>query len=341
MHPNYKRKVNLIVKKYIYFFLGMMFVSSAFVGCNSTDEESLVIYSGRSQYLINPILDSFAESTGIDVQVRYGGSVDLALLIEEEGEKSPADVYISKSPGPVAYLAERDLLSDLPEDVLAISPGSDAGNWVAVSGRQRVLVYNRENVTESELPESVFELTEANWKGRLAIAPRNGSFQDFFTLFRLKHGDDVALDWLKQMVANEVKVYANNNSIVQATARGEVDGGLVNHYYNARLKVENPDTPSENHRFVDGDSGSVTIATVAGIIPGGNEKNAEKLIRFLLDTAAQQYFTDRTYEYPVLAGIESKHDLSKPPTIDFGDFNILGSGLERTLELIREAGFDI
>ena len=150
----------------------MMFVSSAFVGCNSADEESLVIYSGRSQYLINPILDSFAESTGIDVQVRYGGSVDLALLIEEEGEKSPADVYISKSPGPVAYLAERDLLSDLPEDVLAISPGSDAGNWVAVSGRQRVLVYNRENVTESELPESVFELTEA----KLTTA----DFPDFF-----------------------------------------------------------------------------------------------------------------------------------------------------------------
>ena len=317
--------------------LTIVAVASLLLACGGSEDETLTVYSGRSEDLIAPLLDRFAEESGIDVRVRYAGSVELALLIREEGEQSPADVFISQSPGPIAFLAEQGLLGALSEDVLELAPHSDGGQWVAITGRQRVLVYNRDQVAAEELPASIFELTEPQWEGRVGFAPSNGSFQDFFTLFRLEHGDDVALEWLTGIVANGALTYGNNSGIVQAVARGEVDAGLVNHYYNARLKVENPSTPSENHRLADGDPGSVTIATAASAVASGDEALAERFIRFLLETDSQQYFAEETLEYPLAAGVEPAAGIEAPATIDFGEFG----GLERTLELIREAGLDI
>jgi iron(III) transport system substrate-binding protein len=321
--------------------LSLLLAGALLLACGNDEDETLTVYSGRSEDLIAPLLDRFAEETGIDVQVRYAGSVELALLIREEGDQSPADVYISQSPGPVAFLGEQGLLSELSDDVLDLAPHSDGGQWVAITGRQRVLVYNRDNVAPEELPASIFELTEPQWQGRIGLAPGNGSFQDFFTLFRIEHGDDVALQWLKDMVANGAASYGNNSGIVQAVARGEIDAGLVNHYYNARLKKENPDTLSENHLLAAGDPGAVTIATAASAVATGDQDLAEQLIAFLLEAQSQQYFAQETLEYPLAAGVEAAAGIEPPATIDFGEFDALGGGLERTLELIREAGLDI
>ncbi len=255
----------------------------------SGEEETITVYSGRSQNLIGPLLERFAEDTGIDVEVRYGGSTDLALLLQEEGDKTPADVFISRSPGPIGFIAERGLLAELDDDALALAPSSPSGYWVALTGRQRVLVYNTEQFGPADLPTSIHELTEERWLGRVAIAPTNGSFQDFFTLFRISDGDEAALAWLKAMHDGGAPVYPNNVSIVQAVARGEIEMGLVNHYYNDRIKVEDPSTPSENHRFREGDPGGVTIATAIGATASGDKDVAQRLIRFLTSKAAQEY----------------------------------------------------
>lgn len=308
--------------------------------CNDEDE-SITVYAGRSQNLIGPLLERFTEDTGIDVEVRYGGSTDLALLLQEEGERTPADVFISRSPGPIGFLAERGLLAELDDDVLGLAPSSPSGYWVALTGRQRVLVYNKELFDPADLPTSVYELTEEKWLGRVAFAPTNGSFQDFFTLFRLSDGDDVALAWLTALHEGGAPVYPNNVSIVQAVARGEVELGLVNHYYNLRIKVEDPSTPSENHRFADGDPGGVTIATAIGATASGDKDVAQKLIRFLTGKVAQEYFGQANFEYPLATGVELEGINAQPPGfIDLGEFDRLGTSLERTIELIREAGFE-
>ena len=187
----------------------------------SDEEKTITVYSGRSQNLIGPLLERFAEETGIEVEVRYGGSTDLALLLQEEGGKTPADVFISRSPGPVGFLAERGLLATLDDDVLDLAPSSPSGYWVALTGRQRVLVYNSELFDPAALPTSIYDLTEEKWLGRVAFAPTNGSFQDFFTLFRLQAGDEAALAWLTALHDGGAPVYPNNVSIVQAVARGE------------------------------------------------------------------------------------------------------------------------
>lgn len=312
----------------------------------TSDGERLTIYSGRSEDLIEPLLVEFAEETGIDIDVRYGDSADLALLINEEGDQSPADVFLSQSPGAVGFLDQQGALAPLDESVLdlvdAENRASD-GNWIGISGRVRVLVYNTDDVDPADLPDSVLDLTDPAFEGDVAVAPSNASFQDFVTAMRSELGDDAAEEWLTAMADNDAPVYANNTAIVEAVGRGEVPYGLVNHYYNVRAKAEDPSVPSENHTFPDGDIGSLLIVTAASVLEGSDRPaEAEQLIAFLLSEDSQEFYSEETFEYPLAAGVEPPDSLAPLDTlsVDTIDFDELGGGLERTRELIEESGLE-
>jgi len=311
-------------------------------GADPSDEPtSVTLYSGRSEDLIGPLIADFEAATGIDVEVRYGGNAELALLIETEGDQSPADVFLASSPGAVGFLAERDMLQPLPESILGLAPSADSGLWVAVSGRQRVLVYNSDQLTAEELPSSIFDLTQPEWLGRVAVAPTNGSFQDFVTLMRNEIGDEATLQWLTALASADAPTRPKNSAIVQSVARGEVEMGLVNHYYNLRLLEEDPSAPSRNHVFDADDPGAVTIVTAASALKTGDLAAAEALIDFLLSESAQRFYAEETQEYPLASSVSNDPALQPPGPIDTGAFDSSGGGLERTLELIREAGFDV
>ena len=189
-------------RPYILFSALVLALALIAAACGDGDSDagdeptSVTLYSGRSEDLIGPLIADFEAATGIDVEVRYGGNAELALLIETEGDQSPADVFLASSPGAVGFLAERDMLQPLPDSVLGLAPSADSGLWVAVSGRQRVLVYNSDVLAPDDLPTSIFDLTQPEWLGRVAVAPTNGSFQDFVTLMRSEIGDDATLEWL-------------------------------------------------------------------------------------------------------------------------------------------------
>lgn len=314
-------------------------------GCGE-DEADLTIYSGRTDDLIGPILDEFSKETGIKVEVKYGQSADLALLIDEEAAagRSNVDVFISQSPGAMGYLEDRDRLATLPTNVLELvaeEVRDDENHWVGLTGRQRVLVYNSDLVDAASLPTSVFDLTSPEWSGRVGVAPGNGSFQDFVTAMRVTEGDDATMSFLEGLAANDPVTYENNNAIVEAVARGEVEVGLVNHYYNYRRLVEVPDSPTANHVFAEGDAGALLIITGIAILNGADgEDDARKLVEWLLGEEAQRYFADETFEYPLAIGATPSAGI---PAITFAhvgdiDFSDLGEGLTRTREMITEAG---
>jgi iron(III) transport system substrate-binding protein len=304
---------------------------------------SVTIYSGRTQNLIEPILNRFAEETGINVKVRYGQSADLALLIDEEGDRTPADMFLSQSPGSVGYLDAKGRLGKLPDDVLDLVPAglhAADGSWVGLSGRKRVLVYSTK-LNESSLPTSVFDLTKPEWRGRIGIAPNNASFQDFVTAMRNARGDDATKQWLKGISDNDAFTFANNNAIVAAVDRGEVDVGLVNHYYLFQALAENPSFKAKNHDFAPDDLGSLLIVSAVAVLRSSKHKDeAAQLAKFLLTEEAQRYFSDQTYEYPLAEGVKASSVL---PPIDFRaaegiDFEKLGGDLESTRKMIRDAG---
>jgi iron(III) transport system substrate-binding protein len=314
--------------------------------CGGGAEDRLVVYSGRTEELVGPLLERFSEETGTPITVEYGDSADLALTIDAEGEQSPADVFISQSPGAVGYLDGEGRLVPLPERVLDRVPGrmrSRDGDWVGLSGRVRVVVYNTENTDESELPDSVFDLTDRRYRGRVGLAPANGSFQDFVTGMRELVGDDETLAWLSAMNDNLARRYANNLAIREAVDRGEIDFGLVNHYYNEQAKAEEGDVPTENHYLAAGDPGTMILTTAAAVLDTNDRGDeAERFVEFLLSEEAQTFFADQTFEYPLAAGVEPAADLPPLRSIEAPriDLSSLGGGLERTRELIVESGLE-
>ena len=296
------------------------------------DGGTVVIYSGRTENLVKPILDRFSEETGIDVEVRYGNTSDLALLIEEEGDQAPADVFLSQSPGAVGYLDQRGLLGTLDDGIVDLVPEqfhAGDGSWVGVSGRQRVLAFNPQIVPEEELPSSVLDLTGEEWSGRIGIAPSNASFQDFVSAMRIELGDEATTEWLEGIAANDPVTFANNSAIVAAIGRGEIDVGLVNHYYVYQAMAEDPDFPGRNHNFAADDIGSLVIVTAASVLAGAEHTDeANELVEFLLSDEAQRYFSDETFEYPLANGVEPADvlpdvDLAAASDVDL-DFDDLG-----------------
>jgi iron(III) transport system substrate-binding protein len=303
---------------------------------------SLVVYSGRSESLVAPIIKQFSEATGIKVEVKYGDTAAIAATLLEEGARSPADVFFAQDPGGLG--AAGGLLAPLPETVLHRVPAwarSPQGKWVGISGRARVVVYNTESFTEAELPDSILGFAAPEWKGKIGWAPTNGSFIAMVTAMRGVWGDDRTEQWVRAVQANRPKVYQNNTAIVQAVGAGEVQVGFVNHYYLHRILAERGESfPARNYYTRAADPGSVILIAGAGVLQTANNKdNAEKFVEFLLGTVAQQYFASQTFEHPLIDGVVSSRgipDLSAvaKPAIDVSEL----SDIEGTQTLLRKAG---
>jgi iron(III) transport system substrate-binding protein len=310
--------------------------------------DTITVYSGRDEELIGPILDSFTAATGIEVEARYGDSAELALLIQTEGDSSPADVFISQSPGALGFLAGLETLDELPDEVLdRVAEGFRAsdGTWVGLTGRVRVVVYNEELVEGTDLPDSVLDLTDPAYAGRVAVAPTNGSFQDFVTAMRNELGDEATLEWLEGMAANDAPNYPKNSAIVEAVGRGEVDMGLVNHYYNLRALEADPSVPSRNHFLPPDDLGALVIVTGGSVLAASDSQcESERLLTHMLTDASQGAFVAETQEYALAVTMVDAVPEGAPAldalAVDTIDYELLGDGLEGTVELIRQSGIE-
>ncbi len=279
---------------------------------NDAQSNKLVIYSGRSDTLVQPIIDQFREETGIEVDVRFGKTSEIAGVLLEEGKDSPADLFYAQDPSGLGAVQAAGLLAPLPADILAQLPprfAAEDGSWVGISGRARTVVYNTDVFADpvTELPQDLMGFTEPEWNGRIGWAPTNGSFQAMVTALRATWGEEQTQAWLQGIQANNPVVYPKNTPIVNGVANGEVDVGFVNHYYLYRFLSEQGDSfPARNYFLPAGGPGSLMMVSGAGILANGeNGDNAQKFINFLLSTAGQQYFAEQTFEYPVIAGVKS------------------------------------
>jgi iron(III) transport system substrate-binding protein len=205
-----------------------------------------------------------------------------------------------------------------------------------------VLVYNIDEVAEVDLPGSVFDLTGPNYQNLVAVPGSNSSFQDWFTVFRLRNGDDVATRWLDDMVANGARFYPKNRAIIEAVGRNEIRFGLVNHYYNHQEVAANGDAQrSANHAFSQGDDGGLMIIATAAILDQSDEKElANRLLTHLLSDSQQRYLTDTVYEYPLAIGVDAAETLPPAPADTVGAMQIADVAAEftRTIEIIEASG---
>ena len=329
------------------FLLAIALASVVITSCGGTSEHensegSLVIYSGRSESLVKPIIDQFAEATGIDVSVKYGSTAEIAATLLEEGENARADVFFAQDPGGLGSVAA--MLGQIPDEVLNLAPDwarSPEGKWVGASGRARVITYNTSRLAEADLPDTLWGFTDPQWKGRIGWPPTNASFQTMVTAMRLTWGEDRTREWLRGILANEPAAYPKNTPAVAATASGEVDVAFVNHYYLHRfLAEEGEDFAARNYHLPGGGPGSIVMVAGVGILDGAeNRENAERFVHFILSTVAQQYFASQTYEYPLVDGVKTERLLTPLDEINnhVVDMALLHD-LSGTQTLLRELG---
>lgn len=310
------------------------------------DDETLTIYSGRNEALVGPLIQRFEEQSGIDVTVRYGDSGELAATLLEEGDNSPADVFFSQDPASLGSVAIEGMFTPLADTLLGRVPerfSDEAGRWLGVSGRVRVVVYDASEVDPSSLPASEAGFVTDEWEGRVAIAPTNGSFLAFVAAKILLDGEQATLDWLEAMADNSAPTYSKNSVIVAAVDDGEVDAGLVNHYYLfRRIAEEGADNVVASNYFLPGGSAaSLVMPAGVGIIAGTPEESAaEEFVEFLLSVESQEYFAQETFEYPLVDGVAAHPDLPPLASLSTPNLNLseLASVLGRATDLVARAG---
>jgi iron(III) transport system substrate-binding protein len=310
-------------------------------------DTKLTVYSGREEELVAPLFERFERDTGVDVDVRYGDSAELAATIAEEGDNSPADVFFAQDPGSLGAVEEEELLAELPDEILDRVPQrfrDPDGHWVGTSGRARVVAYNTDELSPTELPNSILGYTDPKWKGKIGLPPTNASFQAFVSAMVLTLGEERTRRWLEGIKANDPKLYEKNTPVVEAVAAAEIEVGFVNHYYLYLVKEEQPDAPVANDFLPDNDPGALVSVAGAGILESAEHDDAAKrFLEFLLSDEGQRFYVEEAEEaeYPLIEGIQPKAGLPpleqlQGPQIELDE---LGAQLEKTLELLNEVGF--
>ena len=308
----------------------------------SPSQGPLVIYSGRSESLVGAIIQQFSQATDIKVEVKYAGTPQLAATLLEEGGNSPADIFFAQDPGSLG--AVEGMLTTLPGRVLSRVPDwarSPEGKWVGLSGRARTVVYNPQRISEEELPDDVWDFVNPEWEGRIGWAPTNASFQTMVTAMRALWGEEKARMWLEGVQANNPTIYPKNTPQVAAVAAGEIDVGLVNHYYLFRfLSEEGEDFSARNYHPRAGGPGATVMVAGAGILStADNKEAAEKFLEFMLSRVGQQYFAGQTFEYPLVEGVKVPHVLVPLDDIRHTSIPVRDlSDLEGTQRLLSDAG---
>ena len=303
---------------------------------------TLTIYSGRKEPLIGPAIDMVGKKLGANtkLEVRYGSSSEMAALILEERSNSPASLFISQDAGSLGAVAKQGFFATLPSDLLDhVEPRfrSPDSHWIGLTGRARTIVYNSNELSESDLPKSILGFTDPKWERRLGWAPTNGSFQAHVTAMRVQLGETATKDWLKGILANKPTVYPKNTPQVAAAGAGEISCGFVNHYYLMRKLAEEPNFPARNHFYTKGDAGALINVAGGGILKSENAfDQSVELLHELLSDDVQRYFADTTYEYPLASGMQPFAGLPELSTIDTPNIDLSNlDDLQGTLNLLR------
>jgi iron(III) transport system substrate-binding protein len=284
----------------------------------SSDPNQLTLYNGQHEQTTQALVNAFEKESGIKVTIRSDDEDVLVQQIEQEGSRSPADVIYTENSPALERLQENHLLAPVNSGTLAAVPSrysSPSGDWAGISGRVSVLVYNTAKLSPAQLPSSVMDLASPKWKGKLGLAPQETDFQPIITSIARAHGTAAALAWLKAVKANAGSdVYPDNETVTAKVNSGQVEIGLINHYYWYRLReqIGAAAMHSALHFFAPGDPGYVLDVSGAGILASSTHKAAaQKFLAFLTSAAGQQIIEHSdSWEYPLRPGVAAPAGLT-------------------------------
>lgn len=306
--------------------------------------QTVTVYSGQHEQTVKALAADFEKRTGVKVELRSGDEAELANQILQEGAASPADVFYAENPPALTTLEEKGLLAPVKADTLKSVPAQDSSpknDWVGISARTAAFLAAEGKAADTSPPSSVRDLAKPEWKGRLGIAPGETDFAPVVTRVIKTDGEGAARKWLEGLKAN-AKTYDSNEDLSAAVNKGEVEGGVIDHYYFYRLRDEQTaaKTHARLHYFAKGDPGAlVDVSGAAALKHGKHQQAAQAFLAYLASAPAQNVIaTSESYEYPLVPGVRGKSEL--PPLDTIGTVaNVadLGDGRE-ALKLLQDTG---
>ena len=298
----------------------------------SDDSDELLVYNAQHESLTKEWIDAFTAETGIKVTYRQGGDTELGNQLVAEGAASPADVFLTENSPAMAAVERADLFADVDAETIGqvppqYRPGS--GKWTGVAARTTVFAYNKARLQPDQLPASLLDLQQPAWQGRWGAPPAKADFQAIVAALLQLKGEAATAQWLAGMKAN-AKLYSDNIATLKAVNAGQVDGGVIYHYYwfrdQAKTKEISGDT--ELHYFRNGDPGAFVSLSGGGVLKSSKkQQQAQQFLRFITGTAGQEVLQKGTsFEYPVASDVAANPALVplrdlQPPAVNPSDLN--------------------
>jgi iron(III) transport system substrate-binding protein len=314
-------------------------------GCGAGDANTIVLYNGQHPQLTNALVAAFTRQTGIGVSVRTGDGIVLADQILQEGSATAADVYLTENSPELMNLQAHRLLTKLPSEIVDQIPTRDespSGDWVGVALRVSSLAYDPARLPASQLPQSVLELAQPQWKGKIAIAPTDSDFPPLVGAIIAADGRAAAVSWLAGLKRN-AQSYQDEESVVAAVNRGDVAAGIVNQYYWYRLRLElgTDATHSRLYYFPHHDVGSIENISGVAVLESSHRKTlAERFVQFIISPAGQGILAHSyDFEYPARPGIAPNPQLPSLAVISPATLSATALGTDQQAsQLIQQAG---
>ena len=304
----------------------------------------LVIYSGRTEPLLQPVIDAFkAKYPDVQVLLKAGSNSELANALIEEQANPQADVFITTELFTVQSLAQEGVFhfyQPVGADQLPAEFRGGDNLWTGLTRRARVIIYNADLVSEDELPTSIFDLTDPKWKGQIAAAgSTNGSMQAQIAAMRQLIGEEETEAWLNGLIANEVTFFGGHTDVRKAVGAGEFKLGLVNHYYYYLQKAEGSNVGIIFPDQGDGQIGLITNATAAAVVNGASHQPAaQAFMDFLVSPEGQKLFAEQNYEYPLLNEVALHADVQPLDNFRFADVDVVDASqdFDATFDLMEK-----
>jgi iron(III) transport system substrate-binding protein len=309
-----------------------LLTASTLSGCGVFGSPDLVIYNAQHEQLLDELIPLFEEESGLEVELRSGKDLEMANQIVEEGDDSPADVFLTENSPAMSIVDNAGLFAELPESATATIPEQYVPadrSWTGFLARSTVAMYNTDTMTEADMPASILDFAKPEWKGRVAFSPTGADFQAIVSAVLALEGEEATQAWLEGLKANGV-IVQNNLVVMQSVDSGEVDAGIAYHYYWYRDRAENG-TDSDNselHFFGDQDPGAFLSISGAGILASSeHQEAAEEFVTWLTGTEAQQAMGESyALEYPLNPDASLDPDVKpfdelEPPQVDVASLN--------------------
>jgi iron(III) transport system substrate-binding protein len=318
-------------------------VTPALAACGDSGP-SITVYNAQHKQLLDEIVPMFEKETGIDVKLRSGSDLELANQIVQEGDASPADVFLTENSPAMALVDSKGLFADIDKNTQSLIPEQyqpSDHKWIGFLGRSTVAVYNTDELSESDMPASILDFAKPEWKGRIAFSPTGADFQAIVSAVLATEGEAKTAAWLKGIAANGT-TYDGNDVVLQSVNDGEVAAGIIYHYYWYRDQAESGDNSDHSalHFFANQDPGAFVSTSGAGVLASSeHQADAQKFVHFLTDREGQQAMADSyALEYPLNPKVDLGHgvkpfDTLEPPKVDIASLNS-----QKVVELMRDAG---